>query len=61
MYKILVEMALSKQGMNEKVPKALTEKGKPLAIPHFTSLFPSYKILLDELSSTKHWASMHAL
>lgn len=44
---------------SEEKSKALMEKVKPLAIPHFTSLFSSYKILLDELSSTKHWASMH--
>lgn len=35
------------------------EKEIPSAVPLLTSLFSSYKILLDELSSTKHWASMH--
>uniref|UniRef100_A0A9L0I999 Protein prenyltransferase alpha subunit repeat containing 1 n=1 Tax=Equus asinus TaxID=9793 RepID=A0A9L0I999_EQUAS len=46
--------------MNQReISKALMEKEKPLATPLLTSLFPSCKILLDELSSTKHWASMH--
>nr|XP_044612424.1 protein prenyltransferase alpha subunit repeat-containing protein 1 [Equus asinus] len=58
---ILVGRVLSKkQGMNQReISKALMEKEKPLATPLLTSLFPSCKILLDELSSTKHWASMH--
>lgn len=50
----------NKQGTQIKeTSKALMEKEKPLAIPFLTSLFPSYKVLLDELSSMKHWASMH--
>lgn len=53
-------MLSKKQGMNQReISKALMEKEKPLATPLLTSLFPSCKILLDELSSTKHWASMH--
>lgn len=46
-----------KERMKEKF-KVLIEKEKPLAISSHL-WFSSSKVLLDELSSTKHWASMH--
>lgn len=58
-YKILVRMVLSKKEQIKEKSEAIMEKEEPFGTLLLTSFFSSYKILLDELSSTKHWASMH--